>query len=70
MPTGNDLLIILTAACDDGDYGYNCNETCGSCRNGLPCSKTDGECRNGCQLGKQPPHCQEGYFSSIIHLRM
>ncbi|KAI0239537.1 hypothetical protein LSAT2_009729 [Lamellibrachia satsuma] len=35
--------------CDDGNYGVNCNESCGHCKKHSKCSITNGSCSKGCE---------------------
>ena len=41
--------IWFSADCDDGNYGINCNESCGHCKKQSKCSITDGNCPSGCE---------------------
>ncbi|KAL3879760.1 hypothetical protein ACJMK2_032046, partial [Sinanodonta woodiana] len=45
--------------CEVGSYGFNCNQTCGSCLNGnSSCSKISGQCSGGCQTGWMGKECK------------
>lgn len=44
--------------CDNGWYGFECNETCGHCRNVTNCSNIDGICLNGCAAGFEGNLCK------------
>ena len=42
---------LLLVGCRNGSYGYECNETCGHCRDQSDCHKENGSCFNGCGSG-------------------
>ncbi|KAL3879757.1 hypothetical protein ACJMK2_032043, partial [Sinanodonta woodiana] len=45
--------------CEVGFYGFNCNQTCGSCLNGNnSCSKISGHCSENCQIGWKGDECK------------
>lgn len=44
--------------CDVGSYGYDCNETCGHCRDVSQCSNINGTCLTGCDAGYQGDTCK------------
>ena len=47
--------------CQSGQYGRNCNETCGHCLGGQDkCSTTNGHCPNGCAAGWEGDVCKTG----------
>lgn len=37
--------------CDRGFYGYDCNQTCGHCRDVSHCFPSNGNCLTGCDFG-------------------
>lgn len=37
--------------CQDGRFGYNCEETCGNCAELQHCHHKDGTCMTGCAPG-------------------
>jgi len=48
------------SACEDGQYGPNCQSECGRCLGGVACDVTIGACSAGCEAGLQAPLCQDG----------
>ena len=46
--------------CDDGDYGINCNETCGHCSEASQCHHITGVCSDTCKPGYQGIMCDTG----------
>lgn len=48
---------ILTD-CREGSYGYNCNESCGYCRNNSFCLQINGTCVTGCEAGFMGKVCK------------
>ena len=50
--------LCTLAACQDGRYGVNCTQECGTCQTDAVCNKTNGHCP--CPVGKQPPLCNTG----------
>lgn len=49
---------ILTD-CKEGSYGYECNETCGHCRNNGFCFHINGTCLTGCSAGFTGEVCKK-----------
>lgn len=52
----NHFKLIL--ACDEGTYGFDCNETCGHCHDASQCSNTNGTCLNGCDASYKGDMCE------------
>ena len=51
----------MSLECQPGQYGKNCNETCGHCLDGQDnCSTTNGHCLNGCTAGWKDDICKTG----------
>lgn len=50
----------LYLECDVGQFGYNCNETCGHCFDPKQCSKKNGFCVTGCRAGFSGLLCKKG----------
>ncbi|KAK7102805.1 hypothetical protein V1264_020978 [Littorina saxatilis] len=52
--------------CRNGQYGVNCNKTCGQCANNDACNKTNGHCPGSCQGAFKPPLCnsvcEDGFY--------
>lgn len=48
----------MILACDEGTYGFDCNETCGHCRDVSQCSNTNGTCLNGCVASYKGDMCE------------
>ncbi|KAI0233427.1 hypothetical protein LSAT2_016312 [Lamellibrachia satsuma] len=56
--------------CDDGNYGINCNESCGHCKEQSKCSITNENCPSGCEPWYILDTCKNyigvlGFHSSI-----
>ncbi|KAI0222457.1 hypothetical protein LSAT2_026310 [Lamellibrachia satsuma] len=56
--------------CDDGNYGINCNESCGHCKKQSKCSITNGNCPSGCEPWYISDACKTyivvpGFHSSV-----
>lgn len=49
-----------TTECSAGNYGVNCNSTCGQCSNGKLCHHITGKCEKGCLPGYKEPTCEMG----------
>ena len=58
----------LNSVCFDGTFGYNCEMSCGSCKNDRVCSKTHGTCPSGCKAGFKLDTCLEGKCSLIFRI--
>ena len=58
---------IVILACENGTYGYDCNNTCGHCTDKESCFHTNGTCRFGCNPGYIGELCKTGKFSCIVH---
>ena len=58
----------LHSVCINGTFGYNCEMTCGSCKNDRVCSKTHGTCPSGCKAGFKLDTCLEGKCSLIFFI--
>ena len=56
----------LNSVCFDGTFGYNCEMSCGSCKNDRVCSKTHGTCPSGCKAGFKLDTCLKGKCSLIF----
>lgn len=55
------MLTLLVKECDDGTFGYDCENKCsGNCQNGAPCDKDNGNCLNGCNPGYTYDNCSKG----------
>lgn len=55
------MLILLVKECDDGTFGYDCENKCsGNCQNGALCDKDNGNCLNGCNPGYTYDNCSKG----------
>lgn len=54
------FLSIVVLECVFGHYGYNCNETCGHCKDAIQCSTVSGTCLTGCKAGYVGRLCKEG----------
>ncbi|KAK7089830.1 hypothetical protein V1264_024400 [Littorina saxatilis] len=48
---------LCQQVCRNGQYGVNCNKTCGQCANNDACNKTNGHCPGSCQGAFKPPLC-------------
>uniref|UniRef100_K1RQK3 Multiple epidermal growth factor-like domains 10 n=1 Tax=Magallana gigas TaxID=29159 RepID=K1RQK3_MAGGI len=52
--------------CDKGSYGFECNGTCGYCRDTNQCSNVNGTCLTGCDAGYEgdlcKTQCDEGSY--------
>ena len=53
---------IVILACENGTYGYDCNNTCGHCTDKESCFHTNGTCRFGCNPGYMGELCKTGMF--------
>lgn len=51
-------------ACDVGQYGSNCKETCGRCLKADHCSITNGSCFSGCMDGYTGVTCHGKVYYS------
>lgn len=51
-------MCVLSIVCETGTYGFDCNETCGHCRDVNQCMHSDGLCLTGCDNGYQGTLCQ------------
>ena len=49
-------------ACENGTYGYDCNNTCGHCTDKETCSHTNGTCLVGCDPGYVGELCKTRKF--------
>ena len=58
---------IVILACENGTYGYDCNNTCGHCTDKESCFHTNGTCLFGCNPGYMGELCKTGRFLCIIH---
>ena len=58
----------METECDNGTFGQDCLESCGSCFGEKQCHHTNGTCLNGCNAGYQGLNCTEGnfYFNLIM----
>lgn len=54
------MAFVFFSDCDIGQYGHNCNETCGHCNNATQCSTVTGTCRTGCEAGYIGRLCKDG----------
>lgn len=55
---------MLSTACDNGTYGFNCNK---HCRDVNQCMHSDGLCLTGCDDGYQGTLCQTRMQISKIY---
>jgi hypothetical protein len=46
--------------CDDNQYGPDCNQTCGKCREDKQCHHINGSCNGGCGPGYKGDNCYQG----------
>lgn len=56
----NNIYNLFLIACKAGLYGFNCNETCGYCRDLTECVRFDGLCLTGCEVGYNGSTCKSG----------
>ena len=56
--------------CDDGDYGINCNETCGHCSEASQCHHITGVCSDTCKPGYQGIMCDTGITVFLLCLKV
>lgn len=54
------FLPIVFLACDQGKYGYRCNDTCGYCGDQDKCNHINGSCLTGCDIGYYGDFCKTG----------
>ncbi|KAH3775726.1 hypothetical protein DPMN_177131 [Dreissena polymorpha] len=52
------MVLCFFAACTDGTFGSNCEQTCGFCNMGV-CSPINGQCQGGCKPGYRGSLCKE-----------
>lgn len=52
--------------CQEGWYGFDCNETCGHCRDLDQCLHVNGTCSTGCESGFQNELCKTREWMAII----
>ncbi|KAL8602872.1 hypothetical protein ACOMHN_050144 [Nucella lapillus] len=57
------VTIYRRAACPNGTFGQNCQETCGLCKANDPCDVTTGHCQE-CSGSFAPPFCKEVSITS------
>ena len=55
------LKLRISLGCNNGSFGKNCIETCGS--NCISCNAVNGVCDQGCSLGWKGTFCEHGKFS-------
>ena len=52
MVFDNDIINVFNSiACVNGTYGFDCNETCGKCKDQNDCFHVNGSCLNSCSPG-------------------
>ena len=52
------VVSIIVLESNRGSYGYECNETCGHCRNKSYCFPINGTCLTGCDVGYEGALCK------------
>lgn len=52
--------LSLKKECALGQFGKNCNYSCGHCSDVSQCSGVDGACQSGCAAGYQGLYCMQG----------
>lgn len=63
-------LVSFITECNTGQYGYNCNQTCGNCLNMTDCSSINGSCVTGCAAGYYGDLCKKGFFLSAFFVTL
>lgn len=60
---------ILVLACNRGQYGIDCSETCGKCLDVNQCFNVNGRCLTGCEDGYVGNLCKtRKYFYMNINI--
>lgn len=54
------LCFVINIECNRGSYGFECNETCGHCRDVNKCLIGNGSCLTGCDAGFKGDVCKTG----------